>query len=311
MDGTGLLATGQGSPVPRKRRRRRPPATLPSMRARRPRSSCRAGRLRARLDLRAVLAPSDGADLASVPDRPRSRAAVLPRPAPPDRQQGSAGPPAPGRRPRAVGLRRGRRRPLLVRRDGEELWVPFSGEAGEELEELIAREREQVEQRRLAPAPPTGRRPLGQLLAGVALVGVLAAVVWVVDSRSGWKGIDESASRGRRPVLRRGLPHRRARGGDPLRRIRDFVGAVQHADGVAEVGGRLAYLAPARCLDLYRLAFQGEVRSARRPARSPSSRTRRGTCVASATRGRPSATPCSRASSSAAGSGSPRARPAR
>ena len=38
------------------------------------------------------------------------------------------------------------------------------------------------------------------------------------------------------------------------------VGAVQHADGVAVVGGTLAYLTPERCLDLYRLADRGEVR---------------------------------------------------
>jgi hypothetical protein len=38
---------------------------------------------------------------------------------------------------------------------------------------------------------------------------------------------------------------------------------VQHADGVAVVGGELAYLTPERCLDLYRLAFKGEVRSSR------------------------------------------------
>ena len=39
----------------------------------------------------------------------------------------------------------------------------------------------------------------------------------------------------------------------------EYVGAVQHADGVAAVGGDLAYLTPERCLDLYRLAFE-EVR---------------------------------------------------
>ena len=38
-----------------------------------------------------------------------------------------------------------------------------------------------------------------------------------------------------------------------------YVGAVQHTDGVATVGGDLAYLTPERCLDLYRLAFEGEV----------------------------------------------------
>jgi hypothetical protein len=40
-----------------------------------------------------------------------------------------------------------------------------------------------------------------------------------------------------------------------------YVGAIQHTDGVATVGGDLAYLTPERCLDLYRLAFDGEVRS--------------------------------------------------
>jgi hypothetical protein len=37
-----------------------------------------------------------------------------------------------------------------------------------------------------------------------------------------------------------------------------YVGAVQHADGVATVGGDLTYLTPERCLALYRLAFDGE-----------------------------------------------------
>ena len=41
----------------------------------------------------------------------------------------------------------------------------------------------------------------------------------------------------------------------------EYVGAVQHADGIATVGGDLAYLTPERCLDLYRLAFDGEVTS--------------------------------------------------
>ena len=34
---------------------------------------------------------------------------------------------------------------------------------------------------------------------------------------------------------------------------------MQHADGVATVGGDLTYLTPERCLDLYRLAFDGEM----------------------------------------------------
>ena len=58
----------------------------------------------------------------------------------------------------------------------------------------------------------------------------------------------------------------------------EYVGAVQHADGVATVGGDLTYLTPERCLDLYRLAFDGEVTGEPdRPGRSPCSPTRRGT----------------------------------
>jgi hypothetical protein len=40
----------------------------------------------------------------------------------------------------------------------------------------------------------------------------------------------------------------------------DHVGVVQHADGAAIVGGDVGYLTPERCHDLYRLAFDGEVR---------------------------------------------------
>jgi hypothetical protein len=42
-----------------------------------------------------------------------------------------------------------------------------------------------------------------------------------------------------------------------------YVGAVQHSDGVAAVAGNVAYLAPDRCLDLYRLALMDEGRGGR------------------------------------------------
>jgi hypothetical protein len=44
---------------------------------------------------------------------------------------------------------------------------------------------------------------------------------------------------------------------------RDYVGAVQHADGVAVVGGDLAILTPEICDDLYRLAFEDETKGSR------------------------------------------------
>ncbi|MDQ3875601.1 MAG: hypothetical protein M3322_08680 [Actinomycetota bacterium] len=153
---------------------------------------------------------------------------------------------------------------LLVRRDGEELWIPYSGEADEDVDALVAEAREQEERQASAPVPSLpergGARPYRQLLLGLGVLAALGAVVWVAESRSGWSGLDretraEAADRfsaeasriaGHRVVIRcdeRG----------------DYVGAVQHADGVAEIGGGVAYLTPERCYDLYRLALEGEV----------------------------------------------------
>jgi hypothetical protein len=149
---------------------------------------------------------------------------------------------------------------LLVHREGEELWIPYSGETGDELEALIAEAGADVEERPPAEFAPARGRPVRQLVVGLALIAALAALVWVVDRRSGWDGLGaetraEAAQRFSREAARIA--------GHPVT-IRcdesgDYVGAVQHADGVASIGGRLAYLAPERCLDLYRLAFKGEV----------------------------------------------------
>ena len=47
-----------------------------------------------------------------------------------------------------------------------------------------------------------------------------------------------------------------------------LVGAVQHADGVATVGGDRAYITPELCFALYRLVRDGEVPSFSRTARA-------------------------------------------
>jgi hypothetical protein len=153
---------------------------------------------------------------------------------------------------------------LLVRRGRDELWIPYAGETGEELDALIEDALEQDdagdgEPAAAAPAPPR-RRPFGQLLVGLGVIAALAALVWVAESRGGWDSLDAatkteatarfSAEAGRlvgRPVAIR------------CDESGDYVGAVQHSDGVAVVGGRLAYLSPERCYDLYRLALEDEV----------------------------------------------------
>ena len=157
---------------------------------------------------------------------------------------------------------------LLVRDQDQELWIPYSGERGEELEALLddARELPEEEPATVAEAEAEPERermrlPLRRFVAGLGLIAVLGLVFWFVESRTGWNGLDE---RTRAEAAARYSQEASQIAGKPVT-IRcdeagEFVGAVQHADGVAAVGGELAYLTPERCLDLYRLAFKGEVR---------------------------------------------------
>jgi hypothetical protein len=148
---------------------------------------------------------------------------------------------------------------VLVRDEEGEVWVPYRGESEEALEALVAEAREREE-----PGIVVTRRPFARLLSGLALIAALVAVVVVVESRSGWNGVDDAA---KQEATARFSAEAARIVGRPVR-IRcdeagEFVGAVQHADGVAEVGGELAYLTPERCFDLYRLAFDGEVSDSR------------------------------------------------
>jgi hypothetical protein len=158
---------------------------------------------------------------------------------------------------------------LLVRDGTSEIWVPYAGESPEEVEELIAAARELPEdevEEDAEPTPEDGRswRALRRLLAGLVLIGALAAVFWFVEGHTGWNGLSEDA---RATATARFSREASAVAGKPVT-IRcdesgNFVGAVQHADGVALVGGNLAYLTPERCLALYRLAFEDKVDSSR------------------------------------------------
>ena len=152
---------------------------------------------------------------------------------------------------------------VLVRDQGEELWIPYSGETGEELSALIAEARERPETE-AAPTVVAGpqRQQLRRFVAGLGLIGALAVLFWVVESRTGWNGLDSST----RAEATARFSEEASRVAEKPVKIRcdesgNYVGAVQHADGAATVGGDLAYLTPERCLDLYRLAFKGEVRS--------------------------------------------------
>jgi hypothetical protein len=101
-----------------------------------------------------------------------------------------------------------------------------------------------------------------RFLIGLGLIAALALVFWLVESRTGWDSLSVET---RAEAQDRFSSEASRIAGKPVRIRCDesgaFVGAVQHADGVAIVGGELAYLTPERCHDLYRLAFHGEVTS--------------------------------------------------
>jgi uncharacterized small protein (DUF1192 family) len=101
-----------------------------------------------------------------------------------------------------------------------------------------------------------------RFLWGVGIIAALALTFWFVDSRTGW---DSLSTETRAEAQDRFSAEASRIAGKPVR-IRcdesgEYVGAVQHADGIAQVGGDLAYLIPERCLDLYRLAFENDVTS--------------------------------------------------
>lgn len=111
-------------------------------------------------------------------------------------------------------------------------------------------------------APPSRR--WRRLLTGVALIGTLAGAAWLVESRTGWESLDGPVRAEATSVF---SDEASRIAGKPVA-IRcdeagDYVGVVQHTDGAATVGGELAFLTPAICHDLYRLAFRDEVRSSR------------------------------------------------
>jgi hypothetical protein len=139
--------------------------------------------------------------------------------------------------------------PDEVDEEDEDLWLPYADEDDGELSSMAA-------------APLVPRRPLFRFLVGLGVIGALALVLWLVESRTGWDALDADA-RARAAARFSDEASRVAAKPVTIRcdEAGRYVGAVQHADGVAAVGGELAYLTPERCLDLYRLAFEGEVTS--------------------------------------------------
>jgi hypothetical protein len=143
-----------------------------------------------------------------------------------------------------------------------ERWIPYSGETAEELDALIA----DPEHEALSAAPyfPERQRlnAIRQFVVGVGVIAALAAAAWYIDSRRGWSGLDDEKQT--QAEERFSAEASRVAGHSVTIRCDESgqrVGFVQHSDGVALIGGDLAYLTPERCYDLYRLASEGDVSS--------------------------------------------------
>ena len=114
----------------------------------------------------------------------------------------------------------------------------------------------------LAPAPAPS--PFRGFLLGLGVLAALGALAWVLDSRTGWSSLDGET---KLAVVERLSAEASRLAEKPVSvgcdEARDYVGYVQHADGIAVVGGDRTYVTPEVCFALYRLAFEGEVRGSR------------------------------------------------
>jgi hypothetical protein len=158
---------------------------------------------------------------------------------------------------------------LLVHDEGRELWIPYEGETGEELDELVADARAFAEEDERGPVVepiPRARSlwpPVRRFLTGVGIIAALGLTAWFVESRTGWSSVSGDE---RLAAVERFSEEASRIAGKPVSircdEARDYVGFVQHADGVALVGGDRAYITPEICHALYRVAFEDRVDSA-------------------------------------------------
>jgi hypothetical protein len=147
---------------------------------------------------------------------------------------------------------------IVVVEDGDEqVWLAVTDEPEDELFE-----EDELEDQAFEAEPRL--RAVRRFAIGIGVIAALGAAVWFLESRTGWDSLDgntkaaavsrfsnEASRIAEKPVSIR------------CDEARDYVGAVQHADGVAVVGGDLAILTPEICHDLYRLAFEDDTTGSR------------------------------------------------
>ena len=133
--------------------------------------------------------------------------------------------------------------PVLVEVDGQQVWLPTLDEDAEE----------DAEPRERPASRPLPRPGLRLRTIVVAALAVLAVALFVLPDR-GWDSLDEAEQAGTEARL----SGEAARIAGHVARVHcdaegEAVGIVQHADGLAEVGGTNAFLTPEICFRLHRL----------------------------------------------------------
>jgi hypothetical protein len=153
-------------------------------------------------------------------------------------------------------------------RDLEELgWSPREDEEDEEADAEAVAPSEPTE-----PPPPgfRARHPYATRIAeALAALAVVAGILFYASRPHGWSAVSSANQARAEAVFSREAS---AIAGHPARIVCDtsgrYVGFVQDADGLAEVGGTRAYLTPGICDALYQLAFKHRVQSFPRTARA-------------------------------------------
>src|SRR5262245_17371220 len=122
------------------------------------------------------------------------------------------------------------------------------------------------------PTPPVEAEPaFGWLhvIEAVAAIAIVAILLYVASRPSGWDAVSAARQTQTEAILsREASAIARHPATVTCDKKGEYVGFVQDADGLAEVGGDQAFLTPAICDTLYQLAIKHRVQSFSQTARA-------------------------------------------
>src|SRR5512132_3029677 len=122
------------------------------------------------------------------------------------------------------------------------------------------------------PTPPVVAEPVFRwihVVEAVAAIAIVGTLLYLASRPSGWDAVSAGRQAQTEAILSReasAIAHHPAT--VTCDEKGDYVGFVQDADGLAEVGGDQAFLTPAICDTLYQLAVKHRVQSFPRTARA-------------------------------------------